>query len=133
MLKVIKYLCFYLLLSLPLFTWADGKFVTVKVNVLSGGCVLNDNEAIFVDFGDDIVISQIDSGKYIEAIDYELYCDSNFDELYLIFDGVQGETANSLDVADTPGLNIKLFIDNKPKQMEFGLWVVSFLRLQLLR
>lgn len=114
MFKIPKLLCCSLLLFSSLYTWADGKFVTVKVNVLSGGCVLNDNEAIFVDFGDDIVISQIDSGKYIEAIDYDLYCDSNFDELYLIFDGAQGETTNSLDVVDTPGLNIKLFIDNKP-------------------
>ncbi|TMW40205.1 hypothetical protein DOY81_014715, partial [Sarcophaga bullata] len=93
---------------------SKSNFVTVRVNVLSGGCVLNNNEDIYVDFGDDIVIGQIDSGKYTETVPYDLTCDSQFDELYIAFEGVKGETSNSLKVADTPGLNIKLYIDNKP-------------------
>ena len=108
-----KIFCLIILSLLPPYLLADGKFVTVKVNVLSGGCVLNSNEDISVDFGDDIVISQIDSGKYIQPIHYNLYCDSTFNDVYLNFDGVNGETANSISVADKKGLNIKLYIDNK--------------------
>ncbi|WP_323085392.1 fimbrial protein [Providencia alcalifaciens] len=118
MFKFKNLFCLSLLFFLSVTAFADGKFVTVRVNVLSGGCVLNDNEDIYVDFGDDIVIGQIESGKYTETIPYSLSCDSRFDELYIAFEGVKGETSNSLKVADTPGLNIKLYIDNKP--MDIG-------------
>ncbi|HHR5900783.1 TPA: fimbrial protein [Providencia alcalifaciens] len=114
MFKFKRLFCLSLLFCLSVNAFADGKFVTVRVNVLSGGCVLNNNEDIYVDFGDDIVIGQIDSGKYTETVPYDLTCDSQFDELYIAFEGVKGETSNSLKVADTPGLNIKLYIDNKP-------------------
>ncbi|HHR5904341.1 TPA: fimbrial protein [Providencia alcalifaciens] len=114
MFKFKSLFCLSLLFFLSVNAFAYGKFVTVRVNVLSGGCVLNNNEDIYVDFGDDIVIGQIDSGKYTETVPYDLTCDSQFDELYIVFEGVKGETSNSLKVADTPGLNIKLYIDNKP-------------------
>ncbi|SUC36724.1 putative fimbrial subunit SteE [Providencia rustigianii] len=109
-----KLLCLSLLFFVSVLSFADGKFVTVRVNILSGGCVLNDNEEIYVDFGDDVVIGQIDSEKYTQPVKYKLYCDSSFDELYLIFEGARGETANSLEVDNTPGLNIKLYFDNGP-------------------
>ncbi len=109
-----------LIFAIPFASYSDGKFVTITLDIIDSGCVINDNESIYVDFGNDVIISDIDTGKYVQPIEYNLYCSSaNYDGLYLMFDGVNGENNYSLAVDDNNGLNIQLYLGGA--SMNFGI------------
>ncbi|CAI1818517.1 putative minor fimbrial subunit StfF [Serratia marcescens] len=40
-------------------------------------CVINSNQAIRVDFGDDLVTTKVDGSNYIRPVDYTLECRNN--------------------------------------------------------
>lgn len=40
-------------------------------------CVVNNNQTIRVEFGDDLVTTEVNGSKYLRTIDYALKCDGN--------------------------------------------------------
>lgn len=64
------------LMPFPGYVQAFSTIATVKVKVLSAPCIVNGNRDIPIDFGNDIIISRIDSRIYERPIPYVLDCSS---------------------------------------------------------
>ncbi|MBU5412427.1 fimbrial protein [Serratia ureilytica] len=66
-----------LLVLIPMWTSAVTT-VTVKVTVVAAPpCIINDDQAIDVDFGSELLTTKIDGSNYIKTVDYTLECKDN--------------------------------------------------------
>lgn len=66
-----------LLALMPLWCLAN-TMVTVKVTVVAAPpCIINDDQAIDVDFGSELLTTKIDGSNYIKTVDYTLECKNN--------------------------------------------------------
>ncbi|VEI15219.1 Minor fimbrial protein prsF precursor [Serratia plymuthica] len=57
---------------------ADTAMVTIKVTVIAPPpCTINGDQTIDVDFGSELLTTQIDGSNYIKTVDYSLECKDN--------------------------------------------------------
>lgn len=62
----------------PSLACAVNSTVYLSVTVVDKpACKINGDQALFVDFGDDLFTSQVDGERYLKKLDYTLDCKSN--------------------------------------------------------
>lgn len=77
-------------------------------------CVVNGNDTVDVDFGNDVLISRINSGDYKKRIDYTPVCGSVAQNgLTLTISGTDAGFGTGLLGAGRKGLGIRLYEDTK--------------------
>lgn len=112
----VSFLCvLFLMINLMLSYQAQALNITVTAKVVVPPCVVNNGNVISVDFGDAILIPQINGQNYRTTIPYTIQCDvSAPDALKLQIRG-SGATFNS-DALETSqsGLGIVFYQDGQP-------------------
>lgn len=84
--------------------------VTVKVTVVSEPCIINGDNPIDVDFGNDLLTSRVDGVHYMKPVNYTLDC-SNATRPALkmrITGTAAGFDSNVLQVAEQASMGVKL-------------------------
>lgn len=62
------------------FSTGSGADTTINITgtvIAPLSCVINGNQAIMVDFGNDLVTTRVDGSNYIKTVDYSLTCKNN--------------------------------------------------------
>jgi type 1 fimbria pilin len=88
--------------------------IVVNVTVLASSCNINGGRSINVDFGDDVVTTQIDGKNYRQQVVYSLTCSGlSNNSLKLQIQGSTASFDNQLLQTSNDGLGIAIFSDNQ--------------------
>ncbi|TCM69091.1 type 1 fimbria pilin [Acinetobacter calcoaceticus] len=95
--------------------------LTIRVEVSDPTCTINNNaKQISVNFGDDVLTTDIDGKNYMRDILYSLQCDSGVNNsMRLRMVGNQGFNADYL-YTNKPGLGIVFYLGNE--QLKLNQW-----------
>lgn len=86
--------------------------VTVTVTVIAEPCVINSNNPIVVDFGNDVLTNKVDSGIYTQPVNYTLDCTAaTGDTLNMTISGTGAGFDTSVLQGGQTNLGIKLLKD----------------------
>lgn len=99
------------------------KFSIVGSVVSKPQCQISDSKTIEINFGDNIEINNISSGKYEREIPYDITCDGESDELQLTLkisgNAVSFDPDNAtVRTNEQENLGIKIFHDGKPFELD---------------
>lgn len=87
--------------------------VNITGTVVEGGCKVNDNQDIHVDFGRNLPAGQIDGLHFMKTLDYNLDCeDLTSNELELQFEGIAADFNDGYLATDKKELGIKLYMNS---------------------
>jgi type 1 fimbria pilin len=96
--------------------------VNITGMVVEGGCKVNDSQYICVDFGRNLLASQIDGQHFMETLDYSLTCeDLTSNELELQFEGIAADFNDGYLATDKEGLGIKLHMNGE--ELPLNTWM----------
>lgn len=88
--------------------------VTVKVTVVSEPCVINNGDPIVVNFGDNLLTTEVNGSNYIQPIDYKLSCpDATSDDLKMTISGSGAGFDSRVLQGSQPSLGIKILSDGE--------------------
>ncbi|MFQ2254891.1 fimbrial protein [Aeromonas hydrophila] len=94
--------------------YAIDVFFTGKL-VASPPCIINGNNAISVDFGENILIGRIDGVNYEQPINYTMDCSAAVSTAQKLLIAGEPFSSNPVFLATSkPGLGIKIKVDNQP-------------------
>lgn len=83
--------------------------VTVKVTVISEPCVINNGDPIVVNFGDNLLTTEVDGNNYIQPVDYRLSCpDATSDDMKMTISGTGAGFDGTVLQGSQPSLGIKI-------------------------
>ncbi|EKM0530066.1 fimbrial protein [Cronobacter turicensis] len=87
--------------------------ITVSVTINAAPCEINNNQNIDVDFGDNVITTDVTAGKVEKTIDYTLDCSSADTEkaLKMHIAGVSADFNNDLLQTSIPELAVRLRAD----------------------
>jgi len=87
--------------------------MTVKVAVFAPPCVLNDNKAIEVNFGDEVMTTRIDGSNYRTSLEYSFTCSHpQKNSMRLLVGGTSFGIDNNLLRTSVNGLGIAFLKDS---------------------
>ena len=94
---------------------AASSIVNVSVTVLDRpACVVNGNQAIIVDFGNDMFTHKVDGNHYLEGVNYTLECDNLLrNAMRMQITGNTGVFKNKALQTSQPNLGIELRADGR--------------------
>lgn len=91
---------------------ASTATVTVKVTVISEPCVINNSNPIVVNFGDDLLTTEVNGSNYIQPVNYTLSCpDATSDDLKMTISGTGAGFDDNVLQGSQPSLGIKILSD----------------------
>ncbi|MBH3259025.1 fimbrial protein [Serratia marcescens] len=82
-------------------------------------CVINNNQAIFVDFGNDLLTTKVNGTNYIRNVDYDLDCKNNSTNTMRmrVLGNVASFNSNAIQSSKS-NLAIALMADGKPLNID---------------
>lgn len=96
--------------------------ITVNVTVVAPPpCVINDGQAIEVDFGNDVITTRVDGNNYRRPIPYTVECsDNTSNAMTLEIQGVEAGFGSNVLRTNKPDLGIALFSGNTYEPLELS-------------
>lgn len=89
--------------------------VTISVNVIADPCVINGDNPIDVDFGNELLINKVDGINYRKPVDYSLDCGyATLPALKMMIGGSGASFDDTVLQASQTGLGIALMHDGQP-------------------
>jgi type 1 fimbria pilin len=108
-LSVISFLCFFNVVAQA---GTSSATIALEVNVVAEPCVINNGNAIAVEFGNNLLTSQIDGVQYAKTLEYTLDCSNAAkDAVKMKISGNAATFDKTILQASQPALGIK-FLSN---------------------
>lgn len=111
-------LVFGLALSATLFSVSNHAATTINITgtvIAPLSCVINDNQTITVDFGNDLVTTRVDGSNYMKTVDYTLVCKNNTSNaIKMKIEGSATSFNNSALQTEQADLGIELHAGGQP-------------------
>ncbi|MGQ8708715.1 fimbrial protein [Serratia sp. TSA_198.1] len=107
-----------LLLSTAAFSTGSDAVTNLNISgtiIAPLSCVINGSQAIFVDFGNDLVTTRVDGSNYMKTVDYILTCKNNaFNAIKMKIEGSVTAFNNSALQTEQTDLGIELRANGLP-------------------